>query len=331
MNDLKKQNLQEDKKLKIIYIASNGRSGSTLLEMMLAAHTSIETLGEIQRIFIDHDNFRQEQHDIVAAQSCGCGCALKNCEFWADIIVDLKKTTDYNQVGLFRSKPYLQGKALRIGILNNLRKIKQNKTNPYKGNISKYNEANNSLYSKSYNRFKVLKNNSSFYMVDASKDPYRLAWLLQSQKYDIHVLHIIKECPSYVYSMIKHEESLVTRNVLFFKKVLRWVVENIIITWVCDNFLEQNRYCSIRYENLASNPTKTMNEICRRLDIIPESDMVKNFRKKQHGISGNQMRMEDKSIMLDRKWETQLARPLKFIAMLIQTTFSSKVYNHESK
>ena len=41
------------KKIKLIYIASNGRSGSTLLDMLIGKHKSCFTLGEFQVLPID--------------------------------------------------------------------------------------------------------------------------------------------------------------------------------------------------------------------------------------------------------------------------------------
>ena len=65
------------KKIKLIYISSNGRSGSTLLDMLIGIHSKCFTLGEFQVLPIDY---------LYNTQPCGCNRRVDSCDFWADII-----------------------------------------------------------------------------------------------------------------------------------------------------------------------------------------------------------------------------------------------------
>ncbi len=61
--------MQKDK-FKLIYIASNGRSGSTLLDLLLGTHSNIWILGEFQNL---------PWELIEPRQTCGCGTAVEHC------------------------------------------------------------------------------------------------------------------------------------------------------------------------------------------------------------------------------------------------------------
>lgn len=61
--------------MKVIYIVGMGRSGSTLLDLQLDAHSNVCSLGGVRRMF-----------NALDRQSCACGApALRLCGFWSDI------------------------------------------------------------------------------------------------------------------------------------------------------------------------------------------------------------------------------------------------------
>ena len=63
----------------LIYITSNGHSGSTLLDMLIGSHSECITLGEIHQL------------TLKAKGVCACGAAnYKECSFWRDIDLRLQ-------------------------------------------------------------------------------------------------------------------------------------------------------------------------------------------------------------------------------------------------
>jgi hypothetical protein len=73
----------------IIYIAGYGRSGSTLLERVLAAHARVEGLGEVEHLTRARD---------LHSASCGCGRPLADCELWGPVISALVGEFDFARV-----------------------------------------------------------------------------------------------------------------------------------------------------------------------------------------------------------------------------------------
>ena len=70
----------DDSKIKVIYIAGEGRSGSTLLERMLGQINDIVSVGEL-RFFWNQGS--------VGSQLCGCEKPLNECEFWSEVFAPI--------------------------------------------------------------------------------------------------------------------------------------------------------------------------------------------------------------------------------------------------
>lgn len=67
----------DTQKINVIYIAGCGHSGSTLFDLVLGAHSKIESLGEFYKIF---DPVKR-----AAIKDCTCGSELHQCDFWKDV------------------------------------------------------------------------------------------------------------------------------------------------------------------------------------------------------------------------------------------------------
>src|SRR5437868_12622660 len=84
----------ENQKLKLIYIASSGRSGSTVLELLLGAHSACWTLGEFHVLpWLLRTNVKP----------CGCGSPVAQCPFWQSITEDCRKELLHGSITRFRA------------------------------------------------------------------------------------------------------------------------------------------------------------------------------------------------------------------------------------
>ena len=89
-------------KKKIIYIAGYGRSGSTILALILGQHKDIVSLGEIGVIF----------SALKHKRICTCGQRLNNCTYWKQLI----KSNEYKKnPNLFLNN--LENPYLKVGIV----------------------------------------------------------------------------------------------------------------------------------------------------------------------------------------------------------------------
>jgi hypothetical protein len=72
-------------KLTVIYIISPGHSGSTLLDLLVASHSRVVTVGEAT-------NLSASRRDPLTMR-CTCGSGtLRHCAFWAAVDAELQRT-----------------------------------------------------------------------------------------------------------------------------------------------------------------------------------------------------------------------------------------------
>ena len=63
-------------KPKVIYVAGSGRSGSTMLSLLLSQHPRIANLGQIRDVFLARSN----------GARCSCGALLGDCAVWGPVL-----------------------------------------------------------------------------------------------------------------------------------------------------------------------------------------------------------------------------------------------------
>lgn len=289
----------------IIYILSNGRSGSTLLDLLLGAHPSIWTLGEAQ--VLPWDLRRKDA-------PCGCGVLLSDCPFWSPLVPDMAIEQGTIPLHYFRESPG-GGKALRPKEIISLVSGMTDRSRDLA--IAEYGSLNARLFALVSQAAEASRNGSITWLVDASKDPYRLAWLHRSGKFDIRVIHLMKDPRAFVYSSTKPVSS--GRRSGSGRMIGRWVITNALYSYLCWRLFEPAQVVRLRYEELAGQPQHTLARLGSWLGLTFPADLVDNFRDRpNHAISGNAMRWQHSRITLDERWRTELssasARTIKVIA-----------------
>src|SRR5262245_52684649 len=97
------ENRMGNELIKVLYIASNGRSGSTLLELLLSAHSHLWTTGELYVLPFEVETPRKP---------CGCGSAFADCAFWGPIIAAHRPALQSGSINRFRDH-YLGGRLIQ--------------------------------------------------------------------------------------------------------------------------------------------------------------------------------------------------------------------------
>lgn len=77
---------------KVIYIAGSGRSGSTLLSLLLSQHPQIANFGQIRDVFL------ARSHNAI----CSCGEGLEACTIWGPVLDQQPK--EARRLGLLPQK-----------------------------------------------------------------------------------------------------------------------------------------------------------------------------------------------------------------------------------
>jgi hypothetical protein len=306
-------------KINLIYLASIGRSGSTLLESMLGAHSQIATCGEIH-IW---------PHEIAqgGVRPCSCGQSILSCPFWVEMRQRLDPLQQaYPPIHHFREQ-HNAGKTIRW---ERLQEIVQNPVSRQTAQqIQQFGQNNDAVFRSFLDLMQSQLEREIHWLVDSSKDPYRLLWLIRSNLFNIKVLHIVKNPRAFIYSVTKDVQDPSLKQVyVAAKQSMKWSIENYLISQIAQHHLTSSDYYLVNYEKLAAEPTKTFQAICQMIGCEFEPQAITNFRQGSvHTIAGNPMRYETRGIVLDERWKTLLPAPSRKITELL-TWFNRSNYGY---
>lgn len=314
--------MSTDSKINLVYIASIGRSGSTLLESMLGAHSRIQTMGELH-IW---------PHEIEAGgvRPCSCGHFVDDCTFWSEMNRRVRPLDQPSPgVSFFREK-HNAGRTLRLSRLKAYRSDYTPDPEEER-EIEIYGQNNEAIFRTFLEVMQEQLDESPGWIVDASKDPYRLLWLIRSGLFNIKVIHMVKNPKAFIYSVTKHlileNQGFNLHKRLYYtaRQSVAWNIQNVLFSKIAANLLKAEDYQLINYETFASNPHETFKSVCDVIGCEYEEEAVENFRLGSiHTIAGNPMRYEKRGIVLDEKWKTLLPPSSKTLASVLTARNKSR-------
>lgn len=276
-----------DKKVKVLYIAGSGRSGSTILGKILGQVDGFFFAGELCKIW---------RYGLMENRFCGCGVPFKDCSFWNDIIheafgglnkIDGRQIYELRQKSAYmRHIPLLflpGGKLLLTSTLN------------------KFSDILKKLYQaiQSHTNCRVI--------VDCSKTaPY--GHVLQSiNSIDLYVVHMIRDPRGVAFAKLEKKlyqrgdgKPIYAGQSGIFRSSVYWDIQN----YATEIFWEQykDRYLRIYYEDFASNTKETVFKIV---------DMVK---EKMSGLRF----VSHQNVFLDKNTHTAAGNPVRFNSGVVE-------------
>lgn len=277
--------------LPLIYILSSGRSGSTLLDLLLGQHERIWTLGELQVL-----PWELREH----RAPCACGAPLESCDFFGPLLAELPLSSAGARLERFRESHGF-GRVLRGPLLGDL--LLGGPRGARRAEAEAYAELNARLLTRLWSAARERQPAGLEYLVDSSKDPYRLAWLAASGRFALKVIHVYKDPRAFVHSMTRREGAR-AGSVLRFSG--RWAVENALMSYLGSTLPPQS-FLNLEYESLAGDPDRALARIGRFLGLeFPAGHGQRLRSERLHAISGNEMRWQQSGIELDQRWRQEL-------------------------
>jgi hypothetical protein len=277
----------------VIYILSSGRSGSTLLDLLLGTHPDIWTLGEAQILPWEVKENRLP---------CGCGSNITACKFWRPILPQMPLGESDYPIEYFRES-HTGGRAIRWAHVYDI--IRHNPSGHWQAGVAAYGAINAEYFSLVKSAVERQMNRPISWLVDASKDIYRLFWLQQSSLFDLRIIHLTKDPRAFVYSMTKGSPYDTRQK--RFRFTGRWIFENALYSRLCADPALSKKVYRLRYEELAKRAKKTMDSLGNWLGVETTDFSIREFRRREnHAIAGNLMRWQTAEIRLDDKWRRSL-------------------------
>ncbi len=276
--------------LRLCYILSSGRSGSTLLDLLLGSLPGLFTLGELQVLPFEVQENRSP---------CGCGEFLHDCPFWAPLLPKLEFVDERARLTQFRDT-HTTGRVLRREHFGDV--LAGRVGAPRTAAADGYSALNEALLDQVAERVREHTGAAPRWLVDASKDPYRLLWLSRSRRIELRVIHLVKDPRAFVHSITRRARPVRPSSVARYSA--RWAIENSGMARLGER-LGDNAYRRISYEQLSGEPDTTLQALGRWLGVEVPADASGRFREAEnHAVAGNQMRWQDRGIELDASWRT---------------------------
>ena len=282
----------------VIYIASVGYSGSTLLEFQLGLHPEVISLGEVTLL----NRYLEE------GANCTCGQKVSECEFWQSVEKDLKNkrgehfslkdfhlTPQNTKQAIDRSLPRIHDFGLVIGsrAIWKICTTLDSQSEEYATSASNTIDVFNSIANVSGKKF----------IVDSTK--YALPMKAQHMQLGPRqkIIFLARDGRGTCRSLMRRKGfSMVeaANHWLRYNKNLKLAMMTV----------PNNKIYNLKYEDLCTNTEKVVEEIrnfCDMADIAMHSSMEKDSF---HSIGGNPMRFrrDEKTVALDEKWKTELTQ-----------------------
>jgi hypothetical protein len=293
-------------RVKVLYIAGSGRSGSTLLELLLNESMHQPALGELFRLW------RQDPLEI----KCGCGKIIGTCPFWQEV---------FAMCG-WQLKPEWFNKMLalqmRVVRWRRLPWLLFPKIAPARFNKDALELANK--YEDLYEALSRMSKQSV--VVDASKNVIFILLLKRIKTIDLRVVHLVRDPRGVAYSWRYHKKRKPEASdesylhiISPLKIILLWW-SNLLLPWILKG--NSKNYKFVAYEDFADNPEKVVQSIFDTLEIAGDMslfDAPQMVLSTNHTVSGNPLRFESKVIEVkkDENWRKQMPGMARAIVSLM--------------
>ena len=262
--------------MRVIYIAGTSHSGSTLLDLMLNAHPAIFSAGEVlklnRQLGINHP---RKQTSVP----CSCGApSLWQCPVWSRVDARTRETARKS--------------------LADLDMLDYGETDAAKAPNAIVFEAIAGVTEKNF-------------VVDSSKLPKRLSYLMRLEELDVYPVHIVRDPKGQINSVTRKHGG-------FLKHIFRYelIHEQIRRT------LKSVPHSVVHYEDLVRDPAGTLQSILQPLGVDFDPRQLAWAEAEKHEIAGNHVRFDAKSeLVLDEGWKKSLS-PLRQRAIDFGTLIS---------
>jgi hypothetical protein len=275
-------------KITVIYIISDRRSGSTLLENMLSKSGEIISVGELAMI---KGHIDKQGPGIFWNWSCSCGKPVLECEFWSKVLTNIY---DEN----FQTKTKWPFKSLKITISSFFPRSACKTLWKFINTPKNFSTINtlNEIYTS------VSAVSSKKIIVDSSKDPMQALAISKCKNVDAKYIWLTRDVRAITYSKMKRAKI----NKSSDKRGLRTLATTLFFKKLCASAIEcLKNYDSlvVSYEALAANPQQELDKICNYFCLKNYTAPGFMELSNDHTIGGTPGRFERRPVAEDRTWE----------------------------
>ena len=295
----------------LIYIGGYGRSGSTLLEILLSDHGEFVGCGEV-RVF--------PHHALEGRLNCSCGSTFSECSVWSHVFAAKghdKMDAVLRQIDQICWESEGWRGLLVLAFLGRRSKFFE----PYRRCVTRFYE----------NLFRGLDSKT---LIESSKTArsarFRPAMLYRVCGIDVRLIHLTRDPRGILFSItqrgsnenIQRGDHHHEQRFVFLRVLVGWSLANVscLVNRFC---LGNDRYLRVRYEDLVTNPEQQFQRIGRFLKVN-YSETCQRIKRNEcfeptHTAGGNRLaRSGTVQIRPDNAWKRAMPRWQAVVVWLLQ-------------
>jgi hypothetical protein len=290
---------------KICLICSAGRSGSTLLDLIIGGHSRAASLGEFSFL----------GKALALDQQCSCGEPVSRCCTWQHIVqrvradgrADLTRNPyalhqwDTMAAVIIDRAQQTRGYRLRARLRSAVCELRYRRSpeallrTPLPPHLSR--GLRNTLY-----LYRLLRTEWNVdLLVDSSKNVHKAVALHERVPDSVRIVFLTRDGRGVFNS--RRTSGFTDREA-----ALAWLRYNERALAVLSRNIPADRLYRLRYEDLMADPAGAIADLCTFLGLEWEEDMMRVDPTRHHIVNGNDMRLRpDQQLRSDERWKTELS------------------------
>ncbi|HEU0076850.1 MAG TPA: sulfotransferase [Longimicrobiaceae bacterium] len=257
----------------VIYIASDNRSGSTLLDQLLGGHPAAVSVGELRRLadFVRRD------------EPCTCGLPVRECPFWGPV---LAAEPEVETAALPRGASRVAELGTQALLLAAPR--------PLLGRAKGARARAEGCWRVAD---RAAAEAGAGWVVDSSKTPEQLRMLSLARPDALRVIFLVRDGRGVALSKAQR------RGMPFWRGVVSWTASNLRLLMALRS-VPASRRLTVRYEALCEDPEREMRRIAEFAGLPYDPALTRLDRSGRHNIGGSPHRFDagPATIRLDDRW-----------------------------
>jgi hypothetical protein len=279
-----------------LYVGGTSRSGSTLLECLLARLDGVVVLGEVAHLW---------RRGLLADELCACGEHFSRCPFWqavGDRAFGGWPAVDVQRVLELKDAVDRQRKLPSTG--------RRRPTAAVASAATEYAAHYRAIYDAAADIA------GAQVVVDSSKVPPTATALTHDPAIDLRIIHIVRDSRGVAYSWtrtVRRPESLTGESMPRFNvgsSAVQWVAHNLQMGFAAHRGADLAR---LRYEDLVDDAGGAVRDVWQRLGLpgdgtLPMIDSRTIELRPTHSVAGNPMRFRHGATTLspDVAWRSDM-------------------------
>lgn len=286
----------KETKIKVLFIAGSGRSGSTLLHNMLGQVEGFFGVGELYQIW---------GRGFARNMLCGCKQPFRECRTWEAILTRAYGGFDSVDVAtMHRLSNSFRIERLHRMLVPSLRRKTLQRLRPYLDGVERLYQA-------------IASTTGARVIIDSSKTPFYGYLLNQIESIETYVVLLTRDPRATSHSWTRHKAFQPEGQAPFFmsrqhpvKSALQWTMR-IALT---EAYVRPGsaRYMRLRYESIIDRPRESLQSILDLLGEPASLDFVNGstvaIREDNHSVFGNLVRFRSGPVELqaDERWRKDM-------------------------